>query len=530
MLIPKEISTPLRTITLMVDDSKPITKKDNRLIEVLVEYHNVEFDLRVHVKDMLEKFIPYSKTSTETYKEYEHVLVLLNELSINTKKLLDKKDDFSTFLKEYDIFYEAIKQFNEKSRAFGDSFFEMKRDLLKIWDLRDISEQKIMTANSSFELLLTVKQDFFINTNEYAVNLDSFLKETSLVFEITETIESEKKEALSLYDNYVNHEFNPWAESFNKGFPELPMLSKIITEVHTTYTFYTKAKEFDSYEIFFELYVDKTIEPTLEVVYYGVSYDIEFGKNGGIILHLDTEMVIPDVLNSALRKSYRIKCSLEELFTANIMEPLIWNGLIYMRNDMTERHEKGEHKIDMDAIEISAHVVENLTKTFLEGDEKAGTKIAHDDDLHQPILSIKTPGFFSLLSIVVINVFTQLLYSNKNFDNRFNRHAVKNIFSDCHFQTMRNLFWKMHEKEVILNLKYFFLFFSLVDATCQLLVGDHAEDFYEDLLKSNITPENRILFLKEAQKHYKDAIEFLEKNNIEAPFLKKTRDWNRVFF
>ncbi len=530
MLIPKEISTPLRTITLMIDDSKPMTDKDNRLVEMLVELHNKQYELGNIRKLLQEYFDKHHIEFLDVLKDFEVLDKKMHELPVLCNQLLPKQINYKTYKNGVDNLIQVAVDYNTLYFKFDARLKPLSQGVEVMGDMRDkfakIEEQTIEIENSISKVLYKDYQKI----HEFCIDIASFRDEKSIFSEIQEgelEIYNPLEESI---DDYIVNEYNPMMNKFNQNNKDIQVAGNIIQKLHKNHILYTKAKEFDFCELWLEWEKQAHFQEEIEGVDFGISYDVEFGKKGGIIFHLYTNMVTEGIFNLFLVSSFRLSCSLKEIFTPEMMYPLVGRALFLMKNQVELSNNNRTNKLNMSLIDIGWDVVEGISNVFLEGETAKEEFLTESKNMYAPALNITKSGLIELLGVTMVNIMEQLLFTNPNFDHIRNQSALNEIVGINQFVTLKHRMMKLAKEETILNNRQHVLFLLLLDCTCQLLLGDNGEEFYDGLDGVKINAQSRLLFLKEAQKFYAQAMKNYKENGSKIPFLEKTRDWNRVFF
>ena len=110
------------------------------------------------------------------------------------------------------------------------------------------------------------------------------------------------------------------------------------------------------------------------------------------------------------------------------------------------------------------------------------------------------------------------------------RHAFDKVVSMGQYLTLLGLLPEIDKGPVTLNFRQYILFLILMDCACQLLLGDHEEDFIEGLEQVKVNAGLRKEFMKAAQANVKGAMEDFKKNRSKITPLENLHDWNRIFF
>ncbi len=530
MLIPKEFSTPLRTITLMVDDTKPITKKDNRLIKLLVELHTKQYELGNIRKLLKEYFDKHRIEFSYVLKDFEVLDKKMQELPVLSNQLLLKQINYKTFKNGLDRLLNDAIDYNTLYFEFEDKLRPVSKGVGVMSGMRDkfskIEEKTFEIENSINEVLY---KDYK-KRHEFCIDIDSIIDEIDVFSEIQECELEIYNPLAESIDSYVVDEFNPMVNKYNKNNKDIKSVNKNIQKLHENHILYSKAKEIDFRELWLEWEKPVIIQEEIEFVDYGVSYDVEFGKRGGVIFHLYTNMNVEGIFNLYFVSSYRLACSLKEIFTPEMMYPLVGRALFLMKNQAQLANDNIALNDNLDAIEIGWKIVDGICSVFIEGETAKDDFLNEPKNMYAPVLNITNSGLIELLGVTMVNVMEQLLFTNPNFDHIRNQQVLNEIVGINQLITLKHRMMKLAREKTILNNRQAILFLLFLDCTCQLLLGDNGEEFYDGLDVIKIDAETRLFFLKEAQKFYAQALNRYKENGSKIPFLEKTRDWNRVFF
>jgi hypothetical protein len=528
MLITKEIQHPLRLINLEIDDSKPLTKKENKLINTYVKLHDRFKSIKDIQSEMQENIIKHRNRLQEVFGLYEGCEQQIKTMVSDGENLLVKQDNYQTYKKKFDALMKYALNYNLAYHVFNEKFEKMIEELDSIQAIRntciDYYDADDDPLWKMYDELVTW---LFENYKGLSVDIVAFDTDSQNFLTIRHKASQEFDKFYNDLKKYIIEEYNPFMTRYNSVMNEMKGFNDTLEKLRDGYLLYTQAEHLENRINWFDWMPVKFMAPDIDAVDFGISFDLEYDDKEMITLHLDTYMIIEDLLNMSLRESFKIKCTLQELFTNQVMEPLVGHCIDIMINEVKISEKEWPQKIDIEKIDGSYYVIENLTRMFVEGES---SRIDKDKgDMYQSMLVIKKGGANNL-GVPMITVMDQLLFTNKKFDTIKNRDILNNIVSIDQYLTLRYLLPKSDKSDISLNLRQYILLLMLLDCVCQLLVGDHDYEFIKGLDKVGVNAEIRRKFLKEAPLKYKESMEHFKEINSEVPFLKVARDWNRIFF
>jgi hypothetical protein len=532
MLVPIELSNPLRKISIEIDNSKALTVKENKLLLSYVKLHEQFFEiseLQKKLKNDFREVVDFMSALSEQNKAIELQMKIIGE---DTTKLLVKQPDYETFKIQFNALIAYISNFNEwyieyfhNVTLLGEKLEKITADRDKCTDYYYMDEDEDTLWKEYEELTNWL----FDNYEELSIDIISFDDDKEMFLTMRGDTEDDYEPLFKEINDFITDVNNPFIDGYNVTVKTVEGFNAIIKQLQSAYLMYSKATEEDNRLVWFDWSDTADKPPRIDTINYGISYDLEFEQDGTILLHLDTIMMIENLLDLSLRVSYRMKCSLEETFTKEVMEPLAGHCIELLKNEVMVNEDERVKKIDLRHIEDSYYVIEKLTTVFVEG-EVAGGLRHEGPEMFEPSLLIEKPGIFGLLTATIVSVMDQLLFTNKNFDNQKNRNALNSIVSINQYITVKHHMVMVDAGPVTFNFRQHLTFLMLLDCTCQMLVGDHDYEFFKGLELVNVDAEARKLYLKTAQSFYKDTLDNFKKNNITVTFLEKTRNWNQVFF
>lgn len=531
MLIPKVILHPLREISFMIEDDIEMTKKENKIIKEYIKLHDHQYEFEKLTHSVQKEFSAHHQVMLEVKNEFLVIEPMIYQLIENEASLLKPLDNFKTFRQKFD----SLMSEGEKYGLAYSKFIKRFNTMIDEW--RKIDDAIIQLANKD-GAMDKMHDDFNdldseFDDNEYPsyIDEDSFAEDQDLFRDKNQQIYNNFIELDDATEKYFNQEFNPFIERYNNAITKHKKFYSEIKNVHKAYLFYTKAKEAsEGDKIYIEWTKQKLFKDLEEAVDYGVSYDEEYGKNGEITFHLDTVIRIEDVLEVMVRNSYLMQCSFKEIFTTEVLEPLIGHNLDLASGEITQNVKKNNIDFDLKMIEANYNTTQEVTKILIEGVTSKESFDVKDENYYKEVITYKNPAEVQTLGVPSLNIMNQLFFLNNNFDNKRNREIFNNYFSLSNYITLEFLLPKSDKGPISLNSNQYILFLIILDCTCQLLVGDHAEEFYEGLKKVGINAERRKIFMKSAQQILKIEKEhFKETNSVVTP-LETRYDWNKIFF
>jgi hypothetical protein len=530
MLIPKLIKHPLRDIELMEDANKQPLDNETKMLEKYIKLHDWYYDLDQHVKSLREKYTTHFYNFRITQKELFEIEYRIDRLIEEKKKLIPKFADYMTFREGYCKFLDYAAKYNEFYHAFESNSSELSAELEVIYEMNSRLFDADEEEDTLWDALDESETEFYDNYEKMCYDLVAYDDDIEKFREAVAVITMNKDELYEEINEYIADEYNPFMDNYNKVIDKASHLNDDMDDLHNAYLQYTKATEVEGQVIWTEWFDSGPFGDDFEFVDVGVTYDFEFVEDGKLLFHLDTQIILENILQQIYRGSYLMNCKQEEIFTREILEPLIGRNLEIMKNEIADANTEVGNRIDMKGIDIGYELIHDITGVFIDGITSQNINLFGDNGMNQPGLHIPKPGNNSLMALTMINVMDQLFFDNPAFDHPKNQQAFNRVANLCHYITLKNRLLKMFEGEVTLSMSQYFLFLAFMDCASQLLVGEHDQDFIEGLKTLKVDDEALKMYLKMSREHYKGALEHFDKNNITVTYLKHTRNWNSVFF
>jgi hypothetical protein len=529
MVVPKIISTRLRKIEYLADESKSACEAENQLIDLYLRMHHEVFQTQQETEKFRSDYEHGRDTFEKVKAEFYSLESQRKNMIADSLKILPEKIKYPAFRIALDKVFAEHYRLSIIANKFLAHFAQMEQELKALIEYRDrlvdfFRKEMAGNLNRMADLLEEIE------AYPYGTSLDltSFCADDKLFSEISLSVRSDILHIVDKVDYCVRMDINPFMVYFNEGATAKAMHEALVS-LSTAHKFYVDAEEIERLIFWFDWDINASNKVDDLHPRYGFVHDIEFDLDGNIKLHIDIDIIAEGVFWISERVSFLLKCAAHEVYTMEILEPLVGHALDIVR-DVVALHAKDKgYNLNINKLYNNYDLV-RAWLTYILNTNPSSKNEWEKAIGFKPAYKITLPGIYDMPFFTVVFIMDQLLLENKQYDNWINRMLFEKIVPIAQYKTLKLKLDRITKGDFYLNLRQCHIFMMILEGSRQLLTGNHKVKFINELNKAGINAEDRNVFLEFSQAEQKHVKGLLDSINLTIKDFDKKIDWNSIFF
>ena len=256
------------------------------------------------------------------------------------------------------------------------------------------------------------------------------------------------------------------------------------------------------------------------------NYDYERANETEWKMHFDFGIKCTPLAEIKVRTSYQIECGEEELFTNNVLAPMVeeafTNCITAFKEQCAENKLpfKGDLKLDEQFITgLCGDIINKYFGTRKPDDER-------NKEMLKDGLRLTVGGNTQLLVKGTFMIMDEILFLNHAFNRKANvKLMADNILMETKYYTVKQNCMQIEKGPIALSWLHSIMYCICVDVAIQILLSDHAQTLEKVLHKNNFTELRQREFIKFGNDLLSRLNQSLKESGTRITNLEERKDW-----